>query len=301
MTIGFSFVYLSPYPLLLFLNIVAWSFVLDRKNFLSQIKGQILHSHWYILEGIKFIEERWEWIKLLQLLLAFDLRQAWQLIMFHNPVTRGIILNLPFFLLLAQINNIASFDSLEYFSLVIISISVFLWSLTQFSIFRAFGEPERYLEFSIPAFFYLFYSLPFSNTLKAFALFYSLAFYAYNLYLMNKAKTFKTYQSITEAQSLLKSENVKNLLCATNNETYLFAEKHNILVGFFINNIYSDFYHFFYEKYPDVNPNNLKELCSRYKVSHILINKLRKISVKYDTSFGKTIFENDIYKIIRVK
>jgi len=303
LTVVLSIVYFSIFPFFFFLNSLFWAFVLDGKNLFRQLEGHVRHSYWYISEGIKFIEERWEWGRLFRLFLRLDFRSAWQLIVFHNPVTRGVLLNFPIFLLIILL-NVAPLDSLQFFAYSLILASVFLWLLTQFSIFRAFGEPERYLEFSLPMFFYLLYSFSHLYFLKICIVLYSLIFYLYNFHIRSFMQALNHNNSIDEIKSFLSAENITGLLCTLNNETYLFARNNiniNILMGFFSNNIHSDFYGYFYEKYPDVNVSNLKNLCSEYNVSHVVMNKSRSIYLRYNTIFATTVFENEIYKVLKVK
>jgi hypothetical protein len=298
-SVGIGLLTLSVWPFVFFVNILVLALIFGRKTFLYQLKGQWRHSQWYMRKGLTFIEKRWQWKRLFALLRCLQLRDAWQIMIFHNPLTRGVILNLPLFFYCITVDR-AQMDDLQILSLQMIGVSMASWFLTQFSIFRAFGEPERYIEFSLPSFIFLVFSMP-QTDFYFYALFvYALAFFAYSLYMHRNSSHHDGY-CVQEIKRCLHKIDDKRILCTSNNESYLFASLNDfILVGFFSNNIDGPFYDFFYSVYPDVQPKHLKALCRQYHISHVIINKLRTIAQSYDVSFGHVIMENDRYTLLKV-
>lgn len=287
-------------PIIFLFNVVLWLILIGRKTFFRQVKGQIQHTYWYIKEGIKFIEERFMWVSFYKLISQLQFRSLWQIVMFHNPLTKGAILNFPILLSLFFI-EIAHLNQAQYFSFILVLGSFFLWIATQFSVLRAFGEPERYIEYSVPAFIFLAFSDCVNYDLFLFMAFYSILFSLYSLKINNKKISSVLLQDTKNMQDMLKSIKSKRILCTLNNETYLFASiEDEIVVGFFSNNVMSNFYKYFYDIYPDVNPKNLISICNEFKVTHILMNKKRKLYTSYFMPVTKVLLENEHYKLIKI-
>ncbi|EKE00970.1 MAG: hypothetical protein ACD_21C00250G0043 [uncultured bacterium] len=279
------------------INCFAFAILIGRKRLYQQLKGHIEHSWWYINDGIRFIQVRWQWGIIYRYIKELRIRDLWQILMFQNPLTRGGILNFPL-LIYIFFNNSSSRDPLIDFSHSIITGSVFYFILTQFSYFKAFGEPERYFEYSLtPFIFSIFYTSPlFESTL--FLIIYCLIFCVY-IFRIRKNNTSNLASSNTkEAIEAMNCFGDKRILCASNNETYLFATcTDKILVGFFANNQKGAFYHYFYHVYPEVNTDNFRSLIMKYDITHIIINKRSKIHNLYDVSGFKKILENNHYQI----
>lgn len=295
-----SLIFLSFNPIIFLFNIIFWAVLLGRKDFFTQLKGHILHSYWYINDGIQFIEGRWSWVRICELIYSLKIREAWQIIMFHNPFTRGIILNFPIFICFLFM-DISAMDKAQLFSIQIIGCSLILWLITQFSFLRAFGEPERYIEYAIPIFLFLIFSNAGMIYFKYFLLSYAIMFYFYSWILYLKMPKTSNLQYVQEVKLFLDDGLPKRILCTLNNESCLFASiKEFFLMGFFSNNIQSKFYYFFYDIYPNVNSINIEQLCTKYKISHVIINKNVPNSNLYHLPFSKVMLENKIYKIIKL-
>ncbi len=286
-------------PIFFLFNIIFWSVLIGQSSFFSQLKGQIKHSYWYIKEGLKFIQDRWQWHDIFKFFITFKFRQMWQIVMFHNPFTRGVILNFPVFLYFILKNNF-SYDLPQYFSFSLILSSIILWLITQASFFRAFGEPERYIEYSIPAFLFLVFSYVENLKVVLFIVLYCLIFCVYDLRVRNKNHLVALRRDIDEVNFLLKNFKDKRILSTLNNETYFFALPNDqAIVGFFSNNIRSKFYNYFYDIYPDVNRKNLLDIVVKFDATHIIINKKRPKYELYHIPDAEVILENENYKILK--
>ena len=283
--------------ILFLINCLIFGIIIGRKRLYKQLKGHIEHSWWYINDGICFIQVRWQWSTIYNYTKQLRIRDLWQILMFQNPLTRGVILNLPLFLYIVSSNGL-SHDPLIYFSYSIITGSIFYFILTQFSYFKAFGEPERYLEYSLtPLLFIIFYT-SLSSEWISFLIIHCLIFCAYIVRVRKNNNTNLTNNNITEVIERLKCFANKRILCTSNNETYLFSTSEDkILLGSFVNNKKGPFYSYFYHVYPEVNRENFRSLVKEYDITHVIVNKSSKISKLYDTSGFNKIFENNYYKI----
>lgn len=290
---------LSANGLFFLMNCFVFAALIGRKRLYQQLKGHIEHSWWYINDGIKFIQVRWQWSVIYRYIKELRIRDLWQILMFQNPLSRGIILNFPLFSYII-FNDSLSHDALIDFSICIIVGSVFYFILTQFSYFKAFGEPERYLEYSLlPLLFSIFYTSP---TLKSILLLiiFCLLFCAYILRVRNNNSD--STNDSAEVVKILKKYYNKRILCTSNNESYLFSTfEDNILIGFFINNKKSKYYHYFFHIYPEVSAKNFQNLIIKNKITHIIINKKSKIYKSYQVENLKKILENNNYEVYLVK
>ena len=288
---------LSENGLFFLMNCFVFAALIGRKRLYQQLKGHIEHSWWYINDGIKFIQVRWQWRTIYSYIKELRIRDLWQVVMFQNPLSRGIILNFPLFLYII-FNDGLSHDLLTDFSQCIIAGAVFYFILTQFSYFKAFGEPERYFEYSLPPFiFIIFYTHPSFESIL-FIIIYCLIFCAY-MFRIRKNNTPDLDNSNTkEAIEFIKRLDKKRILCTHNNETYLFATyTDKILIGFFSNNQKGAFYTYFYHIYPEVNTDNFRSLVMKHEITHIIINKKSTIHNLYDVNGFKKILENNLYQI----
>ena len=288
---------LSANGLFFLMNCFVFATLIGRKRLYQQLKGHIEHSWWYINDGIKFIQVRWQWSIIYRYIKELRIRDLWQILMFQNPLARGIILNLPL-LLYVVFNKDSVGDPLVDFSYFIATGSIFYFILTQFSYFKPFGEPERYLEYSLSPFIFLaVYSYPSFESIS-FIIIYCLVFCAYILRIRKNNPLDLDNRNTKEAVEFIKRLGKKRILCTNNNETYLFATRTDkILMGFFSNNQKSAFYPYFYHVYPEVNTDNFRSLVMKYEITHIIINKKSTIHNLYDVNGFKNILENDLYQI----
>ena len=297
MSLFVSIFTLSANGLFFLMNCFVFAALIGRKRLYQQLKGHIEHSWWYINDGIKFIQVRWQWSIIYRYIKKLKIRDLWQILIFQNPLARGIILNFPL-LLCIVFNKDSIGDPLVELSYFIAMGSIFYFILTQFSYFKAFGEPERYLEYSLSSFIFLpVYSYPSFESIS-FIIIYCLIFCAYIFRIRKNNTSDLNNRNTKEVVEFIKRFGKKRILCTNNNETYLFATcTDKILIGFFINNQKSAFYTYFYHIYPEVNTDNFRSLVVKHEITHIIINKKSTIHNLYDVNGFKKILENNLYQI----
>lgn len=281
-------------------NCILFAIVIGRKRLYQQLKGHIEHSWWYINDGIRFIQVRWQWRTIYTYIKELRIRDLWQIIMFQNPLTRGIILNIPLFFCLVFYHDLFH-DSLVFFSYALIIGSVVFFLVTQFVYFKAFGEPERYLEYSLlPLLFIIFYNSPYPEWIF-FIITYCIIFCAYIVRIRKNNNSKSAKEDIREVIEKLKGFTNKRILCTENNESYLFSTPEDkILLGSFVNNKRGAFYSYFYQVYPKVNDENFLRLVIDYNITHIIINKKSKTYKSYQVDTLKKILENNHYAVYLV-
>ncbi len=271
------------------------SILIFRGFLISQVKAHIFHLEWYFKYNYQFVQHKTNFKKLVKIIKEKNLRGIFYELVFYNQIFTSIFRHPTFFISLF-VGLFFFFDGkLDVYQeqIIFLLLPLFVvFVITNFGKARVFGEAERYIEFAYPLQAFLFLSLVSQNYIEyilSTMILYNLIWYSYNLYQIKYQNS--SMYSYKYLFSYLKKDNI-NLLCLSNNESYIFLRNTDVnIIGFLVNislkGGYRKFFDSFFSNYPLVNPGNLKEICRDYCVTHILENK--RIKKKEVVNYKKAI------------
>lgn len=288
--------------------------IIVSKGFLiTQIKAHIHHLEWYFRYNYAFVQHKSNFSAIFSHIKSKNIRGIFYECLFFNQLISSFFKHTTYFLAVVLGIIYLCYDNIEYSQSLILVFCLSMlvpFILTNFGKMRVFGEAERYIEFVFPLHFFLFFSFlseSLTTATSQFLLIYNFIFYLYNLrQIKSQFSSLYDFNNLTQ-----KLTNDDILLCLSNNETYIFLEKTKAsFVGFLVNitleGSLNAFFKDFFIRYPMVNPKEIKNLCERFNVTHILKNKRHGLVEEYSHELSQLgtylpCYEDEFYVLYELK
>ena len=191
------------------------------------------------------------------------------------------------------------------------------WIATSCGALRVLGESERYLEFALPATWFLFWSLPHGAALAiaiALAAIYELALYAGNLSLLirRRPELIEVRRNLSEVLERLRAEGGGTVLFLTVTDTFAVHGYESVRAVMYsgspsVRGETGQFFDWFFVRYPLVNPRHLQAVIDRYGADAVIERRDRPSrrapgarSNHYDLRSFRLLFSNASYSLYSV-
>jgi hypothetical protein len=288
--------------------------VVSRGFFVNQVRGQLEHLEWYVKRHRQHMFRANVWGDIASRLRAGDRREAVRLLVLKDPLTAGVlrhvhIVALAGWLIVTRPALTAAQSAAAAFTVA----GIVGWVATSAGALRVLGESERYLEFALPASWFLFWSLPQDGALLAaiaVALIYETVCHVGNLRVMRgrRAELVRLRAELNQVLRQLSANGPATLLFLNVVDTYALRDFPALRAVMYSGSLslrgeVGAFLDWFCLRYPLVHPSNMAAIVERYGVDFVIFRRDKFSQVgsegglQYDFAAYPLRFANSSYAV----
>ncbi len=288
--------------------------VVSRGRFLGQIETQIRHLKWFSKKNKAHFDSRGNWLRLFDYIVCLKLIHAFQEVVLYNPILAGIARNILLFFALLMFHSKTqglleegAADALLV-AFALSASALVPWVMSSFGPFRALGEPERYLEFAFPAYWFLLWSEVDTITLPwlcVFATLYFAIYYKINLGYVIQDLASRDDTSRLELVQWINKGGYRRIICTDITEHNFILANTDAAVcqhggHASDSNSVVNFLQLLLERFPYVSPERLSWVCDEYDLDAVLIKRSSEVAIgaQYNLVGFQGIHENESYKLL---
>ncbi len=255
--------------------------IISRGFFARQVRAQLEHLEWYVKRQREHMVRACRWRELWRRLSSGDVRGTVQGILVENPLTAGLIRHLHVIALTAWL--IAAQPSLGAARSAALAFTVagsVGWIATSGGFLRVLGESERYLEFALPATWFLFWSLPRGGALVLailLAALYEVVLYVGNFSVLRRRRPYFVglRRDLRDVLERVSAAGGGTALFVDVTDAYAVHAYKSVRAAMYngspsLRGDSRGFFDWFFLRYPLVDPSHMDEIIGRYAVDTVI-------------------------------
>jgi hypothetical protein len=307
----------SARPFVLLVIAMACALAFSPRRFPSQLRGHLDLIRWYARHGEQFLIERGGLSDLPELVRRRDWRRIGGLLTYRNAATSGLIRHAVVFGAVAGYIIVRPTEGWWLAWLGGVAIAALVpWVVTNIGIARILGESERYLEFSMPAAWVVFWAaFGIDSFLPAIVavLAYCGIFYAINtwqLYGVGRLAQSIELEERAAVSMALADRAPCNVLCLDTADSYWVIDRsHGVRVcmhqGWTHGEPFESFVGQLFRHYPHLHPDTIDSFAQRYRIDYLLVRVSSQAQATADLGFRyrlahrDRLFSSSLYEIYR--
>jgi hypothetical protein len=286
--------------------------VVSRGFFVRQVRAQLEHLEWYVKRHRHHMFRANAWGDIAGRLRGGDYREAVRLLLLKDPLTAGLLRHLHIVALAAWlIATRPALTAAQSAALAFTIAGLVGWIATCAGVLRVLGESERYLEFALPASWFLFWSVPRDGAFLAalsVAVIYEAVLYVGNLRVLKgrRAELIRLRVDRQEVLQQVSANGAATLLFLNAVDTYALRDFPSLRTVMYsgsqsVRGELAAFLDWFFVRYPFVDPSNVPAIVERYGVDFVISRRDAhtgsEAGPQYDFTSFMLRFANSTYAV----